>query len=115
MIKKVLIFLIALLGCLCSTSAAENEKEYEVIVVQRGKTGECFARDTLFNDGIMRAERRIIRYAESRIPKKFRDTLEKYYVYNTYYLTEKTTESVYRLWYSSFDNGMRWIEFEKLK
>lgn len=115
MIKKVLIFLIALSGCLCSTSAAENEKEYEVIVVQRGKTGECFARDTLFNDGIMRAERRIIRYAESRIPKKFRDTLEKYYVYNTYYLTEKTTESVYRLWYSSFDNGMRWIEFEKLK
>ena len=113
MIKKVLVFLVAL-GCLYSVNAAENEKEYEVIVVQRGKTGECFARDTLFNDGIMRAERRVIRYVESRIPEEAVDTLEEYYVYNTYYLPEKTTESVYKLRYSSFD-GMRLVEFEKLK
>lgn len=115
MIKKVSVFLVALLGGLYSVNAAENEKEYEVIVVQRGKTGECFARDTLFGNGIMHAERRVIRYVESRIPEEAVDTLEEYYVYNTYYLTEKATESVYRLWYSSFDDGMKWIEFEKLK
>lgn len=114
--KKVLIFLVALLGCLYSSvNATENEKEYEVIVVKHGRTGEYFARDTLFNDGIMRAERRVIRYVESRIPEEAIDTLEEYYIYNTYYLPEKTTESVYRLWYSSFDDGMRWLEFEKLK
>ena len=111
--KKVLLFLVALLAlCSYSANAVENE-EYEVICVIHGRTNKWIDLDTLFSNNIIYTEREVIRYAESCIPERFRDTLEEYYVYNAYYLTEKTTKCLYRLWYTALRGNERRWEWEE--
>ncbi len=97
--KKVLIFLIALLGCLYSVNAVENE-EYEVIVVQHRRTKKWVVEDTLFGDDIRYTENKAVKYAAYRIPEKFVDRSEEYYIYNKYYDVGKKNMRVYRykLW-----------------
>ena len=112
--KKVLIFLVALLAmCSYSANAIENE-EYEVIAVQHDRTEKWLVVDTLFGDNIIYTERGAIAYADSCIPKKFRDTLERYYVYILYYLGEKKTKYVYKLWYTALIDDYRRWECERI-
>lgn len=80
--KKVLLFLVALLAlCSYSANAVENE-EYEVIAVQHSRTEKWLVVDTLFSDDIIYTERKAVNYAASRIPNRFVDTSEEYIVYN---------------------------------
>lgn len=106
--KKVLLFLVALLGCLYSANAVENE-EYEVIYVIHGRTGKWLAVDTLFGNDIIYTENKAVDYAISRIPERFVDTSEIYYVYNGYHTDEKETHYYYSLkCYYDFFNTRRW-------
>jgi len=102
--KKVLIFLIALLGCLYSVNAAENENEYEVITVVHRRTKKCLVKDTLFSYSIIYTEDKAVKYASSRIPNRFVDTSEEYYIYNRYYKGKRKMRGYrykLRYWYYS--------------
>lgn len=90
--KKVLIFLVALL-CSYSANAVENE-EYEVIAVQHNRTEKWLVVDTLFSDDIIYTEQKAVNYAASRIPEKFVDTSEEYIVYNLYFVGEKKNDTL---------------------
>ena len=58
MMKKVLIFIVALLAlCSYGANAVENE-EYEVIFVLHSRTGKYLVEDTLFGNNIIYTEKK---------------------------------------------------------
>lgn len=110
--KKVLIFIVTLLAlCSYSANAVENE-EYEVIAVQHNRTEKWLVVDTLFSDDIIYTEQKAVNYAASRIPEKFVDTSEEYIVYNLYFVGEKKTKYVYRLWYTGLGFYTKYWKYE---
>ena len=75
--KKVLIFLVALLAlCSCSRNAAENE--YEVIAVLHNRTNKWVVVDTL---DIIYTEREALNYAGCRVFLKNLSTFLKNFVF----------------------------------
>ena len=87
--KKVLIFIVALLAlCSYSANAIENE-EYEVIIVLHDRTNKFVVNDTLFGYNIIYTEQKALNYAISRIPERFVDKSEEYYIYNGYHADEE--------------------------
>lgn len=114
--KKVLIFLVALLAlCSCSRNAAETENEYEVIVVRHNRTNKLVVVDTLFSNDIIYTEINALKYAAFRIPEKFVDISEEFCVYTKYYVGKKETHSSYKVWFTAIDGDSRWFKFEKLE
>lgn len=107
--KKVLIFIVALFA-LCSYSANAVENEYEVIFVLHASTKKWVVNDTLFGNNIIYTEQKALDYAISRIPERFVDNSEEYFVYNGYYVDGKEPgHNVYWLkCYETTFSGFRW-------
>lgn len=101
--KKVLIFIVALLAlCSYSANAVENE-EYEVIVVLHHRTKKWVVNDTLFGNNVIYTKQKALAYAISRIPERFVDTSEEFCVYTRYYVgEEKVVKHYYWLKYLGF-------------
>lgn len=97
MMKKVLIFIVALLAlCSYGANAVENE-EYEVIFVLHSRTGKYLVEDTLFGNNIIYTEKKAVKYAASRIPERFVDNSEEYGVYIGYYSDKEPRHYAYYL------------------
>lgn len=109
--KKVLIFIVALISIVSYSANAMENEEYEVIAVLHVRSGKILVHDTLFGNSIIYTERKALNYAVSRIPEKFVDTSEKYLIYNRYHADEEEPRH-YFYWlkckYKDFYGRPRW-------
>ena len=89
MIKKALIFLVALLGCLYSVNATENENEIQedvqTIEIEHLRSGKIIFRDTLYGTRVKYTKNKLRAYILLNIPEEFYDTSEIYFIKCEYY------------------------------
>lgn len=107
--KKIITFLAALLLCYSCNNKTEDE-DYQIITVHSENTHECLVSDILYDNKIILDEKEVIEYVKSRIPKKFFDNSDEFWIYNAYY---KGDEVIFRKWYILFfakGIGMYFVE-----